>query len=258
MTQTSRRTGRAAALSVAVSLATVLIASACSAPATRQAGDTTSGSRSGAALPDGSIDRGIQLPGTVPGDRLDADPVSPPHHHHRAGGTETADAVTAGRHRHVHPWHAHHTTHVHHRKAHHHAKHATTHPTTAVPPATTKPGTKQPAVSKPVQQAKPTQPARPAQPASKPAAQATSVSQRSATDRRSPWIGTPAEHPVPVFAGRSAVLPETADPVVIPVDMPAKEGPLRPDTVIPGPGFQIDMRQRPAAPAPGTMAPLVK
>src|SRR5262245_50023404 len=114
MTPASRRTGRAAALSVAVSLATALLAAACSAPPAHhhsQGSSAGTGSGDTAPLLDGGIDRGIHVPGTVPGDHLNADPGTvTPHHRHHHATTESAALPAAGttkRHpRTAHPRHA--------------------------------------------------------------------------------------------------------------------------------------------------------
>lgn len=271
MTPASRRTGRAAALSVAVSLATALLAAACSAPPTHHAQYTGSGDTTGPLL-DGGIDRGIHVPGTVPNDHLTTvpDTTTPHHRHHHttaesAAGPDAATATTtASRHpRTAHPRHARTRRRVwttpHHRTPTWHRLHTAHHPaasTTAAPPRT--PTTTKQATNQAANQA-----ARPAaQPATKPATKPAPAALLPATDHRPLWIGTPAEHVAPVGQPTGSTqpihpIPGTGD-VVIPVTVPAAEGPLRPDTVLSGPGYRVDLRQRPTAPAPGTAAPLTR
>ncbi len=266
MTRASRRTGRAAALSVAVTVAAALLASACSAPPAGQAGHASAaGAASGstAPLPGGTLDRGIHVPGTLPNDRLDASPVALDHapvtHH-------ASSAHRSGKHpRTAHPRHACTRRRVwadpHHRSPNWHRLHTAGHPTTAAAtaPRTTPAGKPAPApATKPALASQ----AAPASNAAAPAGAAAGVQPaiQPATDRQPRWIGTPAEHVPPLGSGTQST-PAAGDgngagPVVIPVTVPAGEGPLRPDTVISGPGYQIDLRQRPASPAPGTMAPL--
>jgi hypothetical protein len=287
MTPASRRTGRAAALSVAVSLATALLAAACSAPPAHHSGQGSSaGSGDTAPLLDGGIDRGIHLPGTAPDDHLNTvpDTVTPHHRHHAT--TETAalpPTGTAKRHpRTAHPRHARTRRRVwaapHHRTPDWHRLHTAHHPATSTaaaparsastPHQATQPAT-QPATQQATQAG--TRPA--AQQATRPATRPTPAALLPAIDHRPLWIGTPAEHVAPVRADRTAPVDQTGRPtgatqparpipgtgdVVIPVTVPAAQGPLRPDTVLSGPGFQVDLRQRPAAPAPGTAAPLIR